>query len=139
MRKTIIIYFNIMLLGIILVLYLPSHINTKYKNNRLYTVDADSLISPYPLSSMHLPAANKGAKYTLQVGLHRELGQATDQAQRIEFDAPLRIIKAKDHQKEWFLILVGPYSNKFKAEQAKQALQDEGISSRVSLWPSGAQ
>ncbi|KZN15460.1 SPOR domain-containing protein [Marinomonas sp. TW1] len=135
MRKTIIIYFNILLVGIILVLYLPTHINTKQPDNAVYTVDSDSLSAPYSLSSMNLPSSEKDVEYTLRVGLYRELRQATNKAQSIRFNAPLQVIKATDNQKEWFFILVGRYSSEVFAEQAKQQLQNNGVSSTVSAWP----
>lgn len=135
MRRTIIIYFNILLVGIILAIYLPTKFNTKKINNTVYTVDADSLIFPYSLSSMRLNSSRENVEYTLRVGLYRTLSQATDKAQSIQFNAPIQVIKAKDNQKEWFFILVGRYKNEQAAEQAKQALQDDGISSTINLWP----
>jgi len=138
MRKTIIIYFNILLVGIILVLYLPTYSNSKQANNTLYTVDGDSLIFPYSLSSLRLPPSKESAEYTLRVGLYRTLGQATDKAQTIQINAPILVIKATDNQKEWFFILVGRYTNELAAEQAKQTLQDDGVASTVSVWPATA-
>ncbi|WP_394183567.1 SPOR domain-containing protein [Marinomonas posidonica] len=135
MRKTIIIYFNILLVGIILVLYLPTYSNTKQTNNALYTIDGDSLIFPYSLSNMRLPSSHQDAEYTLRVGLYRTLEQATNKAQSIQFNAPLLVIKAKDNQKEWFFVLVGRYSSELTAEQAKRQLQDNGVSSTISVWP----
>ncbi|RBO81892.1 SPOR domain-containing protein [Marinomonas aquiplantarum] len=138
MRKTIIIYFNILLVGIILVLYLPTYSNSKQANNTLYTVDGDSLIFPYSLSSLRLPPSKENAEYTLRVGLYRTLGQATDKAQTIQINAPIQVIKATDNQKEWFFILVGRYTNELAAEQAKQTLHNDGVASTVSVWPATA-
>ncbi|AEF54431.1 SPOR domain-containing protein [Marinomonas posidonica] len=138
MNKTIIIYFFILLVGIILALFLPRQIASKHTDHAAYTVDSESLITPYLLSDMQLPSSNKEAEYTLRVGLFRKLGQATDKVETFQSDAPIHIIKAKDNQKEWFFILVGRYSSEFEAEQAKQELQDEGVSSTVSVWPATA-
>ncbi|RBO81917.1 SPOR domain-containing protein [Marinomonas aquiplantarum] len=139
MKTAIIVGVSILIAGIILTLSLPRRPNASVQATPSYIIDSKSLSKPYLMNSLLLTSPlPKEAKFTLRVGLYSEISQAIDKAQTINDSEPISIVKAIDRQKEWYFLLMGPYSTRLKAEQKKHDLQKKRISSTLSLWPKEA-
>ncbi|BFM48669.1 hypothetical protein [Marinomonas sp. THO17] len=142
MKKFILVLISLLLVGVMVTLYLPTLPTTNQPITPAYQLDKESLTKPYPMASFLLITPfPKETKFALRIGLYSELSQAIDKAKLLNASSPtdlVTIIKAIDLQREWYFLLAGPYSTPLLAEQKKQALQNQQISSTLSLWPEKA-
>jgi cell division protein FtsN len=101
-----------------------------------YTLVADSLKSPLPMSAYFLRAPTPpDAQYSLRLGLFSKLDQATQFANNLSMKDKTTVVKASDAQRDWYMVLLGPFTSKASATENRQRLQNEQISATLMLWP----
>jgi len=83
------------------------------------------LITPPPID----------AAFTLRLGLYSQLQQAVNAAKFVKLSNKTVIVKVVDNNREWYLLLFNQYQTAEKAEQQKQALENQKISATLMLWP----
>ena len=137
MKKLVTLAITLLLAGIGLTLYLPAYEPGQAVDRAIpYQVDQDSLKTPYPMEATLLSAINPTENYALQLGLFGDLEQAISQARKYALSEKPTILKTKDRQRYWFLLLLGPYPTKQMAkDQMLALLKNHQIQSKLAQWP----
>ncbi len=79
-------------------------------------------------------------QYALQLRLFGTLEAAKSGAthlykRQLDLPLPLTIFKAEDPRRQWYILALGPFSNKNEAAHTQYTLETEGVSTLDILWP----
>ncbi len=131
----------LLLAGISLTLYLPDY-QPKVAGDKVnYQIDQDSLKTPLLMADTLLTTfEEQDTQYGLQLGLFSQLQQAITQANKMALadlsDSDPLIFKATDHQRFWYLLVLGPFDSKNQSTQQSLRLQQSNsIEAKVMRWP----
>ena len=136
MRNFFISIIVLLLIGVGLSLSLPTFQSPSadFSKKSAYKINQDSLTSPISMGELLLITPTpKGAEFTLNLGLFSQLQAAIEAAESIQSTNVTLIVKAKDNNREWYLVLLGRYQTKAKAKQ--QQLQIKQSSATLMLRP----
>jgi|GEM_PF-2464752 hypothetical protein len=138
MRKFFFAFLVLFLVGIGLSLLLPKpQTSLQHPSQETnYTISQDSLFAPLPMTEFLLITPPPiDAAFTLRLGLYSQLQQAVNAAKFVKLSNKTVIVKVVDNNREWYLLLFNQYQTAEKAEQQKQALENQKISATLMLWP----
>ena len=120
---------------------LPSNATVIVESSLNEPVNPDAL----RLSSILFADTPESVNYALQLGLFGTLadaqlkGHSLYQQANSVFTSPLQIFKAKDQQRYWYILALGPMDTKAQINQYTQLLQEQNIKSQEILWPFSAE
>lgn len=130
----------LLITGISLTLYLPDYepenaIRLAPPN---YQISQESLKNPFAMNDTLLNALEQeGSRFGLRLGLFGQLQQAVDQGAKYALTDKPTIFKTTDNQRYWYLLVLGPFPDRFQANHRSLSLaQNQHISSTLMRWPS---
>jgi len=138
LKKLIAFVIVLFITGVALTLSLPEYEikPTNHTSPTNYTILQSSLRHPLSMEDFLLTASEPlNTAFALRLGLYSQLQHAIAAATEISLPIETSIIKAKDHDRQWYLLLHGMYTSMAKAEQKKLWLQNNQISATLVKLP----